>query len=138
MGLRCAAAELAGTPHVFESTMNREQMKSFADQPEWAEMGQGDHPMSEEELAAERQEFLEADLGTPAAEITHAVDVTAVLAAKKAAMVAHASQITPDSVFLQLPDEAFATAFGQEWYVHHGADRRGEPYLPDIYAVLDD
>ncbi|NDH11868.1 MAG: GlcNAc-PI de-N-acetylase [Actinobacteria bacterium] len=101
------AAELAGTPHVFESTMNREQMKSFG------------------------------DLGTPAADITHAVDVTGVVAEKKAAMAAHASQNNEDSIFLSLPDDAFAMAFGQEWYVHYGSSQQGAPYLDDIYAVLD-
>ncbi|MEM9465020.1 MAG: PIG-L family deacetylase [Actinomycetota bacterium] len=132
------AAELAGTPHVFESTMNREQMKSFADQPEWAEMGEGDNPMTDDEIEAQRQDFLEQDLGTPAADITHAVDVTSVIPEKKAAMIAHASQITEDSVFLKLPDDAFAMAFGQEWFVQYGADQAGEPYLDDIYAVLGD
>ena len=131
------AAELAGTPHVFESTMNREQMKSFADMPEWSELAEGDNPMSDEEIEAERQEFLEQDLGTPAAQITHAIDVTGVIAAKKAAMIAHASQITEDSIFMKLPDDAFAKAFGWEWYVQYGAGQAGEPYLDDIYAVLD-
>jgi LmbE family N-acetylglucosaminyl deacetylase len=117
--------------------MNREQMKSFADEPEWAAMAEADNDRTPEDIEAERQEFLEQDLGTPAAAITHAVDVTSVIAEKKAAMIAHASQITEDSVFLMLPDEAFARAFGQEWYVQHGATRSGEPYLGDIYAVLD-
>jgi len=127
------AAELAGVPHRFESTMNREQMKAFADDPAWADLD-GD----EADLEAERQEFLEMDLGTPAAEITHAVDVTPVLEAKRAAMAAHRSQITDDSFFLQLPDEAFATAFGVEWYVLQGAEGSGESYRSDIYTVLDD
>ena len=131
------AAELAGTPHVFESTMNREQMKSFGDDPAWAEMAE-DAGLSEDEVEAERQEFLEQDLGTPAADITHAVDVTSVMGEKRAAMIAHASQITEDSIFLKLPDDAFAQAFGQEWYVQHGAAQKGEPYLGDIYAVLED
>ena len=130
------AAELAGTPHVFESTMNREQMKSFGDDPAWAEMAE-DAGMSDDEVEAERQEFLEQDLGTPAADITHAIDVTGVIAEKRAAMIAHASQITEDSIFLKLPDDAFAMAFGQEWYVQYGAGQAGEPYLDDIYAVLD-
>ncbi len=52
-------------------------------------------------------------------------------------MAAHASQITEDSIFLALPDDAFAMAFGQEWYVHYGSSQQGEPYLDDIYAVLD-
>ena len=132
------AAELAGTPHVFESTMNREQMKSFADEPEWATMAEADNGRDPEEIEAERQDFLEQELGTPAAQITHAVDITPVIAEKKAAMIAHASQITEDSVFLMLSDDAFARAFGQEWFVQHGAARTGAPYLPDLFAVLDD
>ena len=116
--------------------MNREQMKSFGDDPAWAEMAE-DGGMSADEIEAERNEFLEQDLGTPSADITHAVDVTSVIAEKKAAMIAHASQITEDSVFLKLPDDAFAMAFGQEWYVQYGASQQGEPYLTDIYAVLD-
>ena len=132
------AAELAGTPHVFESTMNREQMKSFADEPEWATMAEADNGRDPEEIEAERQDFLEQELGTPAAQITHAVDITPVIAEKKAAMITHASQITEDSVFLMLSDDAFARAFGQEWFVQHGATRTGAPYLPDLFAVLDD
>ena len=131
------AAELAGTPFVFESTMNREQMKSFGDDPAWTEMADDD-AQSADEIEAERNEFLEQDLGTPAADITHAVDVTSVIAQKRAAMIAHASQITEDSIFLKLPDDAFALAFGQEWFVQHGATQAGEPYLGDIYAVLGD
>lgn len=130
------AAELAGTPHVFESTMNREQMKSFGDDPAWNDMAE-DSDLSAEEIEAERNEFLEQDLGTPAADITHAIDVTPVIAEKKAAMIAHASQITEDSIFLKLPDDAFAMAFGLEWFVQYGADQKGEPYLDDLYAVLD-
>ena len=116
--------------------MNREQMKSFGEDPAWAEMAE-DTDRSADELEAERSEFLEQDLGTPAAEITHAVDVTGVVVEKKAAMAAHASQITEDSIFLALPDDAFAMAFGHEWYVHYGSSQQGEPYLDDIYAVLD-
>ncbi len=126
------AAELAGTPHVFESTMNREQMRSFADDPAWTDMD-----MSEEQIEQERNDFLEAELGTPAALITHSVDVTEVLEAKKAAMAAHASQITDDSIFLKLPDEAFAQAFGTEWYVGYKSSSVGEPYQGDIFAALD-
>ena len=36
-----------------------------------------------------------------------------------------------------LSDDAFARAFGQEWFVQHGAARAGAPYLPDLFAVLD-
>ncbi|MBT5849975.1 MAG: GlcNAc-PI de-N-acetylase, partial [Acidimicrobiaceae bacterium] len=49
---------------------------------------------------------------------------------------AHHSQIDEDTFFLMLPDEAFATAFGTEWFVRRGATRTGEPYETDIYADL--
>ncbi|MCD9624771.1 PIG-L deacetylase family protein [Rhabdothermincola salaria] len=75
---------------------------------------------------------------TPAAEITHAVDVAADLPAKRASMEAHASQTTgaPDTVrtlavFLGLPDEIFALAFGTEWFVARG--RPTEPRAPWLF-----
>ena len=61
---------------------------------------------------------------TPNAEITHVVDVSGVIDARRASMAAHATQTTGaiDSVrtlavFLGLPPEIFALAFGSEWYV---------------------
>ena len=61
--------------------MNREQMKSFADEPEWATMAEADNGRDPEEIEAERQDFLEQELGTPP-QITHAVDITPVIAEK--------------------------------------------------------
>jgi LmbE family N-acetylglucosaminyl deacetylase len=58
-------------------------------------------------------------MGTPEAELTLAVDVTGYLDAKRAAMRCHASQIEDTSFFLQMPDEAFAAAFGTEWFIEH-------------------
>jgi LmbE family N-acetylglucosaminyl deacetylase len=61
---------------------------------------------------------------TPHDAITHTVDAAPALGAKKASMAAHATQATgaPDTVrtlavFLGLPDEIFAIAFSQEWFV---------------------
>jgi LmbE family N-acetylglucosaminyl deacetylase len=57
-------------------------------------------------------------------DITHTVDAGPALAAKRASMAAHATQATgaPDTVrtlaiFLDLPEEIFAIAFSQEWFV---------------------
>jgi LmbE family N-acetylglucosaminyl deacetylase len=57
-------------------------------------------------------------------DITHVVDAGPALAAKRASMAAHATQATgaPDTVrtlavFLALPEEIFAIAFSQEWFV---------------------
>jgi len=107
VGIR--AAELAGTARVYESTMNRdylvELMKARAD-----EMG----------VIPDAPDPEEMDLGMPAALITTTVDVSDFVDRKRAAMVAHASQIPADSFFLLLPPEAFRAAFGQEWFIRRG------------------
>jgi LmbE family N-acetylglucosaminyl deacetylase len=54
--------------------------------------------------------------------LTTRVDVTEFVDRKRAAMVAHASQIAENSFFLQMPPEAFARAFGYEWFIHKGAE----------------
>ena len=79
---------------------------------------------------------------TPAGSITHAVDVSAHLEQKRAAMQAHASQATaadPSAdrtleLFLALPDEYFALAFGTEWFVEVG--RPAEPVADNIFSGL--
>lgn len=110
VGIR--AAEMAGTPRVYESTMNRDYivdlMKARA-----AEMADIEDAPDPEEM----------DLGVPAAMITTTVDVRDYVGQKRAAMVAHASQIPADSFFLQLPPDAFAAAFGQEWFIRRGPER---------------
>ncbi len=60
-------------------------------------------------------------LGVPGAEVTTAVDVRPWLVQKRAAMAAHASQISEGSYFLALDGDLFAGAFGTEWYLRHGA-----------------
>ena len=59
--------------------------------------------------------------GKPESEITAAVDVSAYLDHKRRAMRAHASQIGEQSFFLVMPDDAFAMAFGTEWFIEAGA-----------------
>ncbi|HVE17823.1 MAG TPA: hypothetical protein VNB52_02005 [Ilumatobacteraceae bacterium] len=56
------------------------------------------------------------------AEITLAVDVTAYLGAKRESLRAHRSQITDTSFFLEMPEEAFASAFGTEWFIQKGVE----------------
>ena len=123
------AAEMASTPHVFESTMNRDRMRALAD---FAFEGADDDP----EIAQQREEMRETDMGTPASEITHQVDVSAVVDVKRRSMAAHRSQIGDDSFFLTMPDEAFLAAFGTEWFIERGASRTGEPYRDDLFAGL--
>ncbi|KAA9159989.1 GlcNAc-PI de-N-acetylase [Amycolatopsis acidicola] len=104
VGMR--AAELAGTPRVYQATTSREHMLH------------GMKAMAEQ-AGVEAQEPPE-NLGKPEAEITAVVDVTAFLEFKRRAMRAHASQISEESFFLAMPDEGFAYAFGTEWFIRAG------------------
>jgi LmbE family N-acetylglucosaminyl deacetylase len=107
------AAELAGTPDVFEATVNRDAMMKGI--KEMRERGLFDGADEAEVPDAE-----EMNLGVSEAVLTTAVDVSAWLDKKRASMRAHASQIGEQSFFLSMPDEAFAGAFGIEWYIHRG------------------
>lgn len=102
------AAQLAGTPRVYETTMNRDRMRAMRESMESGE---------DLSTAATRDDPELERIGTPDAEITTAVDVSEWIEVKRKAMIAHASQITSDSWFLQLPPSVFAAAFGTEWFV---------------------
>ena len=52
--------------------------------------------------------------------LTASVDVTSYLDFKKDAMRAHASQISEQSFFLGVPDEAFRAMWGTEWFIRAG------------------
>jgi LmbE family N-acetylglucosaminyl deacetylase len=100
------AGELAGTPRVYEATINRDHIiRGF------------------KELAGTGVEVpdFEADpsFGVTEDRITAAVDVSDYLDAKRRAMAAHASQIGEQSFFLVMPLEMFAYGFGTEWYIRH-------------------
>ena len=111
------AAELAGTPNVFETTMNRDAMKRFFAVAK--EMGASAGPEGEDwdpdGPADDGNPF-----GTPESELTHAVDVAAYIAQKRASITCHKSQVTDAGFFMSLPDEAFAMAFGTEWFMRKG------------------
>jgi len=106
VGMR--AAELAGTPRVYQATMNRDLMNRRREMAVEAGFQVPDVDTS--------------GFGKPEAELTTAVDVTAYLDVKKAAMRAHASQISEQSFFLGQSDEAFAYSFGTEWFIRVGAE----------------
>jgi LmbE family N-acetylglucosaminyl deacetylase len=125
------AAELAGTPVVLEATINRDLMTMGLELATSLgfEVPDAFSPESFE------QWFLPAD------ELTHAVDVSGFIDQKRASMAAHESQATSAAdgtrsiaVFLSLPDEYFALAFGTEWFV----DRSRAPGIDsdDVFAGL--
>ncbi len=146
------AAEIAGVERVYQSTMNRDrilrQMKDNAhlfedDGPavegpsaeavveseiEGEIEGETAEQMRRRAEAAERGEF-----GSPEALITHAVDVSAAIDTKRAAMAAHRSQIGPDSFFFKMPVEVFTSAFGTEWFIElDGVRETDAPFLESI------
>jgi LmbE family N-acetylglucosaminyl deacetylase len=104
------AAELAGTGRVYESTANRDAIVGGL--REARDMGV--------ELPGDLDPDAFSDFGVTDDEITTVVDVTDFLEVKRASMKAHASQIAETSFFLSTPDEFFARAFGQEWYIRRG------------------
>ncbi|MEX2292821.1 MAG: PIG-L family deacetylase [Acidimicrobiales bacterium] len=105
------AAELAGTQRVFEGTMNRDHIRRVIA----ASVAAGGIPADQVPDVTSESTF-----GRPEVLITTAVDVTGHLAKKRASMAAHASQISETSFFLSMPEDAFAAAFGWEWFIRHG------------------
>jgi LmbE family N-acetylglucosaminyl deacetylase len=105
VGLR--AAQLAGTPKVYMNTINRDYLqRSFVEAVEAGAELPGDINLEEE-----------LDIGVPEGRITTSVDVRPWLARKRAAMAAHASQISETSFFLAMSPEMFEVAFGTEWFI---------------------
>jgi LmbE family N-acetylglucosaminyl deacetylase len=104
------AAEIAGTRRVYEATANRDHIKRMMAQ------------MPQDPDAPEAPADIET-LGVTEDQITTTVDVREFVDRKRAAMVAHASQIPDDSFFLQMPLEAFREAFGWEWFIRRDGSR---------------
>ena len=107
-------AELAGTPSVFEATVNRDEMRRFGERAR--------------ELAREGEEEFNPDgpaddgnpMGEPEGEICLRVDVTPYIGQKRSALMRHRSQVSDTSFFSKMPDEIFAIAFGTEWFKQRG------------------
>jgi len=114
------AAEMVGIDRVFQSTINRTAIMATI-----------------ETLAAtnpemERPEF-DDDFGVDEEQITHAVDVSAVIETKRKALRAHASQVGPESLFLAMDDDSFMRSFGTEWFIELNRTRTpGAPFQTSI------
>lgn len=114
------AAQLAGTPKVFESTMNRDAMIRYAQMAK--EQGIEVEGRSEDD---DWDPAAPADdgnpFGTPESELSIGVDVRDFVDAKRSSIACHKSQISDSSFFLSMPDEAFNMAFGTEWFIEPGS-----------------
>jgi len=108
------AAELAGTPVVYEATIDRDRVSRLV-------------AAAAEDAAGERLEPPDGEFGSPAELITTRIDVSAHVERKRHALSCHASQVA-DSFFLTMPEARFALAFGTEDYI-----RRGE--RPQVHEV---
>ena len=123
VGVRAAelAARQLGHLDVYEATLNRHRLLAVTRAVAQA----GLPPIPEVEAAIET-------IGLPESEITTAADVGPYLHKKRAAMAAHASQITAESFFLAMPPDLFRFAFGTEWYRRRGA-ARGAAFETEIF-----
>ncbi len=132
VGLR--AAELSGTPEVFQGTMNNDEIRRSVAAIRAMQAADGvDAPAD----APTEEELDSTTFGKPEVELTHAVDVRDLLSVKKASMTAHASQIGPESWFMTMGDDAFAMAFGTEWFIRTGHPRgAGEPFATSLWDPL--
>ena len=122
-------AEQAGIGRLRWVTLNRDSIRRSIEEA----IATGDlDGMAAASLEERRERAEQEAFGTPADEITHAVDVRSVVERKLAAIAAHASQISPDSFFLSMPIERFTSAFGAEWFVDPDAPRKGEPFRTGV------
>ena len=120
------AAELAGTPHVLESTINRDAIRRSIEAATEAGAMPGEDVPDPTELDT---------FGRPESLITTTVDVRDFVKQKRASMAAHASQISETSFFRAMPDEQFAEAFGHEWFIRHGVPDTHRD--DDLFAGLE-
>ena len=109
------AAELAATPNVYEATTNRDQFQRMLQMAE--AMGLDTDDIDPDEMTDDGN-----PMGTPEAELTTAIDVSAFVGHKRRALQCHKSQVTDTTMLLEMPEEAFAAMMGTEWFVNKGAD----------------
>ena len=104
-----AAATLSELPTVYEATVDREYLHFV------------ETHVVEEAGRAAAHAMGGADVGLPTVEIDLTIDVRGVIAAKRAAIAAHGTQLPAGSAVMQLDDATFAEVYGWEWYCRCGA-----------------
>ncbi len=107
---------------LFEATINRDRVVTMMQQA--VELG-----MTPPQVNDDGEPFDPAGpaddgnpFGMPEAELTLEVDVTGFVTQKRAAISCHGSQISDQSFFLEMPEEAFAAMFGVESYIERGVE----------------
>lgn len=123
-----AGATAAGVANVYESTMNRTEIQQMMEAQ--SELFDEDGPGDDDRIDVD-------NMGTPAEDISFRVAVASNIDKKKQSMMAHRSQIGPDSFFLKMPDEVFAMAFGFEHFNVPGVTGTGGPDEVTLLPGLD-
>ena len=125
-----AAAEQTGIPQKFyEIAFPLSMMKAFAEMQRQAALAEGKEPPEPEGEA-------QAEFGTPDELITTIVDVSPGWEAKKAAILAHQSQMA-NFDFLKMDEDLVKAAFGVEYFVRR-FDRTGAPVPEsDLFAGIE-
>lgn len=111
------AAQLAATELVYEATMNRDRVRALR--------------------GGDGGEGIDA-IGLSDAELTAAIDVRQFAGLKRQAMLAHGSQIAPDSWFVDMDDERFERVWGTEWFRQTTPPFPGHPVADRATSLVPD
>jgi LmbE family N-acetylglucosaminyl deacetylase len=118
-----AAAALVPGVRVLEATMNRDALAAMVrDARRQGVTIDGPNEEADEDFDPHQPADDGNPMGTPEAELTLGVDVVPWIVRKRAALRCHRSQVAETSFFSTMPDDAFAQAFGTEWFVEPGVD----------------
>lgn len=124
------AAELAGTPLVYESTINRDHIRRLFEHA----IASGNAELPGGLDPNDLPDPDDTTFGSPESIITTVVDVRDYIGRKREAMVAHASQIAESHFFLKLPLDMFREGFGFESFIRRGAPDGARD--TDLFAPL--
>ncbi|MGH2617533.1 MAG: PIG-L family deacetylase [Thermomicrobiales bacterium] len=116
------AADPWQTPRLYFGTIPRESMQALLDRP--------DSPLAS--LSADARH----NLGTPMAEITHAVNIEPWGDAKRAAIIAHRTQTGAGGPLAEVPPEAVARQLAAEYFVRAPLPWTADENERDIIATL--
>jgi LmbE family N-acetylglucosaminyl deacetylase len=125
------AAELAPTRLVYESTINRDHVRRLIED----QIANGNKKLPGGLDPDDLPDPEDTNFGSPESVITTVVDVRDFVERKRAAMVAHASQIAESHFFLKMPPDVFREAFGYEFFIRRGAPPGARD--ADLFEPLD-
>lgn len=122
-----AAGKLLGLEHVYESTVNRDQML----------LGIREMAGELEAMGEEPPRFDEIDqFGVAEDDLAYQVDVSAFAHQKRAAIAVHRSQVASDNFLISGSEDRFAKMMGWESFAIPGRTGTGGPVTVDLLPGL--